>query len=163
MRWVPLVLLARASALSLAPRRATSGHALRSCERVAGSNATVVIQGVLHGAASSAAAVQDALDAHAPAVVVLELCPARARSLAADGDAAARPADVGDEFRRVVSGARRVARDRGAAAGATAAVLGALYAVSRAAGFRPGVEFAAPPGVRRFAGGRRKNGPRGSI
>ena len=65
MRGSGVLVLCLASAVSalVGPAPVVSGHALRSCERLRRGN-TIVIQGVLHGAASSAAAVRDALDAH---------------------------------------------------------------------------------------------------
>ena len=48
------------------------------------------------------------------------------------------------EARKIVNGAALATRRRGLPAGATALVLGSLYGVSQAVGFRPGVEFKVP-------------------
>ena len=135
---------ARAKALCAIPVPTSPTRPALAVRRDLG-NTTVIIQGVLHGATSSADAVQATLDAASPSVVVLELCASRWRSMASD-DATfdTKRVDVGDEYAKVLSGARAAFARRGAGAGTMALALGTVYALSQLAGFRPGVEFRVP-------------------
>ena len=137
-----VALLVPVGACLVATRRPS---ALSVTRRVPRSNATVVIQGVLHGAQSSAEAVQEALEGLAPKVLVLELCASRWRSMTSD-DASFddQRLSVGEELGKVLGGARSAFARRGAGAGAFALGLGGVYAASQVAGFRPGIEFRVP-------------------